>query len=248
MFAAIQSGKAGFMVLLLGALAVFYVVFVAITQHRNRTFLCSTDWARRQGITPDKLRLFSFGARPVKASANRPDPSTGRVAGAQPESSERETGDEKLSDSLATSAAVRSSRRPWPLIIVAVMFILTGCVAAWDIGSNFQNHVYSANISLLGLSVGIGLLRLRPRWRVAALIMIWMPFILGACLGIAALFGQFTISSHATFFGFKLTGLPRFLATIAACTLIPILLVWMSRVLTRSEVKALFQQASPDHP
>jgi hypothetical protein len=248
MFAAIQSGKAGFMVLLLGALAAFYATFVVITQQRNRAFLCSTDWARKQGMTPEELRLFSFGSRPVKASANRPDPSTGRVAGAQPESGGRGTGDEMLSDSLLTSAAVRSSRRPWPLRIVAALFILTGCVAAWDIGSNFHNHVYSANISLLGLSVGIGLLRLRSRWRIAGLIMIWLPFILGACLGMAALFGQFTVLNHATFFGFELTGLPRFLATIAACTLIPILLMWMSRVLTHSEVKALFQHASSDRP
>jgi hypothetical protein len=167
---------------------------------------------------------------------------------AQPENGGREAEGERRKDALAAPSAVKSSRRPWSLIVVAVLFILTGCVAAWDIGSNIHNHVYSADISLLGLSVGIGLLRLRPRWRVAALIMIWMPFILGACLGIAALFGQFTIQSHATFFGIGLTGVHRFLATIAACTLIPILLVWMSQVLTRSEVKALFQQASPDRP
>jgi hypothetical protein len=78
--------------------------------------------------------------------------------------------------------------------------------------------------------------------------MIWLPFILGAGLGIAALFGQFTVLSYTTFFGFELTGIPRLVATIATCTLLPVLLVWMSRVLTRSELKALFQQASPDRP
>jgi hypothetical protein len=163
MFAAIQSGKPGFITLLLGGLAVFYVAFVVIAQRRNRTFLCSTNWARKQGITPDKLRLFSFSARPVKAMAGTPDPRTGRVEGAQTGSGGRVAEGEKQSDSLVASAAVKSSRRPWSLIVVAVLFMLTGCVAAWDIGSNFHNHVYSANFSVLGLSVGIGLLRLRPR-------------------------------------------------------------------------------------
>ena len=167
---------------------------------------------------------------------------------AQPKNGGREAEGERRKDALDVPSAVKSSRRSWSLIVVAVLFILIGCVAAWDIGSNLHNRIYSVNFSLLCLSVGVGILRLRPRWRVAALIMIWLPFILGACLGIAALFGQFTIRSHATFFGFELTGVLRFIATIAACTLIPILLVWMSRVLTRSDVKALFQQASPDRP
>jgi hypothetical protein len=133
-------------------------------------------------------------------------------------------------------------------MLVAVLFIVPGCIAAWDIGSGLHTQSFRLNLCILGLSVGIGLLRLRSQWRVVALIMIWVPFILGACLGIVALFGQFTIPSHAKFFGYELTGISRLVATIVACTLIPILLVWMSRVLTRSDVKALFQGRGSDRP
>lgn len=35
---------------------------------KSRRFLCSTDWARKQEITPNKPRIFSFGATPDGAS------------------------------------------------------------------------------------------------------------------------------------------------------------------------------------
>jgi serine/threonine protein kinase len=44
---------------MLGVLAIFYGSFIVIAQARNRHFLCGTAWARKQGITPDKLPLFS---------------------------------------------------------------------------------------------------------------------------------------------------------------------------------------------
>jgi serine/threonine protein kinase len=183
----------------------------------------------------------------VETIAATPDPSTGRDKVAQAERGGREAGGEKQSDNLVTPAAARSSCRPRSLIVVAGLFMLSGSYAAWDIGSGLHNHSFIFNFGVLGLSVGIGLLRFRPRWRIVALIMIWLPFILGACLGIAAMFGQFTITSHARFYlGHELTGFARLVAIIAACTLMPMLLVWMSRVLTRSAVKTLFQRSAPD--
>ena len=182
----------------------------------------------------------------VQTIIGTPDPSTGGSEGADPNPGGRTAEAERQSEIRVTPAASGSSRRPWSLMVVAGLFMLTGCSAAWDIGSGLHKHIYSFNFGLLGLSVGIGLLRLRHGWRVAALIMIWLPFIFGACLGIVALFGQFTIVSYARFFGYELTGLSRFVAAIVACTLLPILLVWMSRVLTHSDVKALFQRASPN--
>jgi serine/threonine protein kinase len=182
----------------------------------------------------------------VETIVGIPDPSTGRSEGAEPDTGGRAAEAEKRGESHVAPAAVRSSRRPWSLIVVAGLFMLTGCSAAWDIGSGFHKHIYSLNFGLLCLSVGIGLLRLRRGWRVAALIMIGLPFILGACLGIVALFGHFTFVSHAKFLGYELTGLSRLAAMIVACTLISILLGWMSWVLTRSDVKALFQRTGPD--
>ena len=71
--------------MLLGALAIFYVVVLMINWQRNRIFLCSTEWARKQGITPDNVRLFPFSARPVETIATEmgrpggsPAPTRGR--------------------------------------------------------------------------------------------------------------------------------------------------------------------------
>ena len=167
---------------------------------------------------------------------------------AQTEGGRRDAEGGKQRESLGSSTTTRSLSRPWPLIVVAALFILTGCFAAWDIVSDFHKHIYSVNFSVLSLSAGIGLLRLRPRWRVVALIMTWLPFILAACFGLLALFGQYPIRPFVKFRGDELTGVSRLVAGIGACALTSILLVWMSRVLTRTDVKALFQGRGPDRP
>ena len=74
LIAGIQSHNAGVLYATAGGLVLFYVGFVLISQMRNRQFLCSTDWARKQGITPDKLRLFSFPWRSAKKLASTAPP------------------------------------------------------------------------------------------------------------------------------------------------------------------------------
>ncbi|MCW5550547.1 MAG: hypothetical protein KIS67_00130 [Verrucomicrobiae bacterium] len=39
-----------------------YIAFTRMWQKRLRRFLCATAWARNQGITPERLRLFAFRA------------------------------------------------------------------------------------------------------------------------------------------------------------------------------------------
>jgi hypothetical protein len=39
-----------------------YIAFTRIWQRKARRFLCSTEWAREQGIAPERLRLFAFRA------------------------------------------------------------------------------------------------------------------------------------------------------------------------------------------
>ena len=77
LMAGIQSHNAVVLFATAGGLVLFYVGFVLISWMRNRQFFCATDWARKQGITPDKLRLFSF---PWSAAKKPVGVATGSVA------------------------------------------------------------------------------------------------------------------------------------------------------------------------
>ena len=43
-------------------LVTIHIVCIPIWQKMLKQFLCSTAWAREQGITPEQLRLFVFRA------------------------------------------------------------------------------------------------------------------------------------------------------------------------------------------
>lgn len=40
-------------------------IWIAVSIGKSKEFLCSTSWARKQGFTPDQIKLFSFGRRSV---------------------------------------------------------------------------------------------------------------------------------------------------------------------------------------
>ena len=39
-----------------------HIIRIPIWQKQQKQFLCSTAWAREHGITPDRLRMFTFRA------------------------------------------------------------------------------------------------------------------------------------------------------------------------------------------
>lgn len=41
-------------------LVTVHLICTPIWQKQQKRFLCSTDWARERGITPDRLRMFAF--------------------------------------------------------------------------------------------------------------------------------------------------------------------------------------------
>ena len=41
-------------------LITIHIICIPIWQKQQKRFLCSTDWAREHGITPDRLRTFAF--------------------------------------------------------------------------------------------------------------------------------------------------------------------------------------------
>ena len=157
--------------------------------------------------------------------------------------------------SVVPPTETQPSPRPWTLLIVATVFLVSGATAAWDMGSSWHRNIYNFNVSVLALPIGLGVLRLRPWWRKAAL------GYLGLTLGLVSLFslltllapmvpslGEFHPLNQLTVFGQPIDGPTPILVVLAALTLVVALPIWMGRVLTRPPVKALFQRRGFERP
>jgi hypothetical protein len=117
----------------------------------------------------------------------------------------------------------QNPKRPWSLIAVGILFLLYGCFNIWEWSAerNFPapRSIYAG---LFGLPIGIGVLRLRPGWRITALAFLLFVF---------ALIVFSSVHASATSLIFT-AALP----------------VWMYWVLARREVKKLFQHGRFDRP
>jgi serine/threonine protein kinase/biopolymer transport protein ExbD len=142
---------------------------------------------------------------------------------------------------------VPPAMRPWPLWVVAALFIWSGAAAAWDIGSSFRSQIYSFNIGALALPMGIGLLRLRPRWRFLALIAVWLMTFFVMAMGLFVMFGGIWLLPEAAvkIGGHSVVGPAKQLVVMSLCVALSILFVWMSSVMTRPELKAVFYDRRP---
>ena len=137
-----------------------------------------------------------------------------------------------------------TATRPRSLVVVAALFMVAGGLAAWDVGRSLHTQIHSYNLGVFALPVGIGLLRLRPKWRATALLMLWLPLVLAAIAGVMALFGNFHLPpfTRVELFGHTLTGPAGMLCAMAAGVVWFALFVWTNHVLLRSDVAALFQR------
>ncbi len=138
-----------------------------------------------------------------------------------------------------------TATRPRALVVVAALFIVAGGLAAWDVGSSsFRTQNIQLNFGVLALPVGIGLLRLRPKWRATALLMLWLPFLLVAIAGVVALSGNLQLppATKVEFFGQTLTGPDGMIGALTAGVLWFALFVWTNQVLLRADVVVLFQR------
>jgi tRNA A-37 threonylcarbamoyl transferase component Bud32 len=147
-------------------------------------------------------------------------------------------------------SAPTTLRRPWSLVAVGALFIVSGCLAAWGMGRDIRKDIANINFDVLALPVGIGLLRLRPWWRRAALVTIWIPPVLGAVVAGIAIFGGLAVRPYVKvqFMGSELVGGARYITGLLAGMLAVALFVWVWRVLTRPGVKALFQRDGFERP
>ena len=130
-----------------------------------------------------------------------------------------------------------ASGLPWALIIVAAMFIASGCSAAWEIAHDLPRHNWE-----LSLPIGIGLLRRRRWWRMTALVELCVLLAIGLVAGVMGFAAKGHLDSRVWFLGGDVTGSVRIWIGLLAYILVLAFLVWMVRVLLRSDVKALFRR------
>lgn len=127
---------------------------------------------------------------------------------------------------------------PASLKAVAILFILGGIYAVIDIIVAIEHSRISINFNVLGLFIGPGLLALRRGWRTCALVFTWIA-IIGIPI-IALLFisvpGPLDFKIFGQVIGHTTKGFGLLLAGI-----IFVVALWQYHVLTRPDVKELFQ-------
>ena len=142
------------------------------------------------------------------------------------------------------AAVSQPGRFPWALGIVAVLFIVSGCTSVWGIAHGLPRHIYNFDLGVLALSIGIGLFRRRPWWRITALLSLWFCFAMMIFAVGLVLTGHMLPSATVKWQGLELPGLFRTWTALLYCGLFIALFAWMYRVLVRPDVKLLFQRRS----
>jgi tRNA A-37 threonylcarbamoyl transferase component Bud32 len=108
--------------------------------------------------------------------------------------------------------------------LVAGLFVVVGCLAAWRMARGFPRRDYILDLAMLLIPMGVGLWRRRPWWRVWALVMLWALSGLTIAVGCLAVIGVVSAPDVWT------------------CLLfvpLPLGMIW---VLMRPGVKRLFQR------
>ena len=127
--------------------------------------------------------------------------------------------------------------RPTALNVVAWVFILSGLSAGIEIIVALTHNRFSLNFGVLGIFIGWGILKLSSGWRLLGLISLWIGMIAAPVIGLMALSNPGKLEFKM--FGIKVVdmspaGFFIFLVGVFFFT------VWQYRVLTRSDVRALF--------
>jgi hypothetical protein len=127
---------------------------------------------------------------------------------------------------------------PAALKVVAVLFIISGVLAVLEILVSLTRNHINFNFGVLGIFIGLGLLRFRRGWRTCALVFIWLMLIFIPVFGIMVLAGTRPI--HLKLFGQQMGYASATFAFFVATVLFA-LAVWQYRVLTRPDVVQLFE-------
>jgi hypothetical protein len=132
---------------------------------------------------------------------------------------------------------ILQKKAPTALIVIAVLFIVSGIYHVFDVMVLFTHSKLSLSSGVLGVFVGPGLLRFRPGWRICALVFTWLGLIFTPVFALIALNSGRNIPviyfDHT--FGFMSQALSLVVAFIYF-----VFFVWQYRVLTSENVVRLF--------
>ena len=128
---------------------------------------------------------------------------------------------------------------PISLKIVAWLFIISGVSAAIEIVVSLMNNHINLNFGVLGIFIGIGLFNLRDGWRICGLVFIWIAIILMPIVFLIMLFSSGPLDFSV--FGQKVGHVGKGVIIIPGL-LFYALILWERWVLSRSDIKGLFQK------
>ena len=133
--------------------------------------------------------------------------------------------------------ALKNRRLPTSLIVVAVLFIIGGVFSVIEVLVSLAHSHISINFGVLGLFIGPGLLRVSRGWRTCALVFIWIALITIPIIGVLFI----TVDGLLDFnvFGQKVGHASKLFGLVIAAFVFA-MAFWEYRVLTRSDVRRLF--------
>ena len=128
-------------------------------------------------------------------------------------------------------------RLPGALKIVAALFVIGGILAVIEVVVSLMRNRLSLNFGVLGLFIGVGLLRLRRGWRTCAVVFLWFGLILLPIVFLLGLLG--VIPAYLQIFGVRVARVPGWTVSAAAIPFF-LLVLWQYRVLVRPDIRSLF--------
>lgn len=126
---------------------------------------------------------------------------------------------------------------PLPLKIVAALFIVGGVSSAIEVIVDLTRNHVNINFGVLGIFVGLGLLRHSANWRTLGLVFLWLSMIVGPIALIAVLGAP--QQADLKLFGVKVGKISTSVFFLFGAAFYA-LIVWQYRVLTRPGIRALF--------
>lgn len=135
---------------------------------------------------------------------------------------------------------MNANENPTAIRVVAGLFVFSGiCAVIEVVVSLFHSHL-NLNFGVLSLWIGPGLLRHNRTWRTWALVFLWIGLIALPIFCLLAL-GRGTLDFK--FFGIPLGQIPTAVGLVFAIPIF-LLIFWQYRVLTRPDIRALFEGSS----
>jgi hypothetical protein len=127
---------------------------------------------------------------------------------------------------------------PISLKIVAWLFILSGVSAVLEIVLSLMNNHVNLNFGVLGIFIGNGILKLRNGWRICGLVLIWISLILYPVIFLILISHSGPLDFNI--FGQKVGHVSQSVVIIPGLLLYALLL-WERWVLSRPDIKSLFE-------